>query len=489
MLLTQALESRAKLEQLALIEEASAETLSYADLYRRLGQVAGLLHAHGVRPGEIVSLVSDNSLDFAVNLLGGVCFGAIVNPIAPDATPLQLRTIVTHAESRLILSQQELPLWENAPACTSTSAYRQRKSRTELLLSEGNPRVQSALLIYTSGTTGAPKGVLLTQHNLMSNVQAALRSLPQRSAAHRSICLLPLCHVHGLVSDLLTPLLSGGTSIIAPRFALPLLERVEKALRQYHVQSFACVPAILEVIDSLGRRLPKTLEFCVSGGAPLSPELLANVQQRQSARIISAYGMTECTNYCTIMPAGASVPGSVGLPAGCSLRVVDAEGLDLEPGAVGEILVRGESVMPGDYYKRPDDASFVEPGHWFRTGDLGARDERNYLFIKGRKRNMAVRSGIKIYLDDLDLCLRRHPSVADAASVRLERQNDEEEVISFVVPRLPREASLGELVAHAEAQLGAMMRPDRLVLCETIPRTASHKVRIGELQALARSLP
>lgn len=488
MLLTQALEERAAAEQLALIEEASSETLSYAELYRRLGQVAAVLQAHGVRRGQVVSLISDNSLDFAVILLGVICSGAVVNPIAADATALQLRTIVAHAETRLIISDGELALWEGAPARTSTSSYRRQRSRTELLMNEGDPRSQAALLIYTSGTTGNPKGVLLTHHNLMHNVRASLHDLPRRSAAHRSLCVLPLYHIHGLVSDLLTPVLSGGTSIIAPRFALPVLERIEVALRQYRVQSFACVPAILEVMDSLQVELPETLEFCVPGGAPLSPELLVRVQQRQAARVIPAYGMTECSNYCTIMPAGTMVLGSVGLPAGCSLRIVDAEGRDLESGAVGEILIRGESVMIGDYYKRPDDASFIEPGHWFRTGDLGRRDEQGHLYIKGRKRNMALRSGIKIYLDDLDQCLRRHPSVADAASVRLERQQHEEEVVSFVVPKRPHEASLPDLVAHTEGQLGAMMRPDRLVVCETIPRTASHKVRIGELQALAGRL-
>jgi long-chain acyl-CoA synthetase len=487
MLIGSHLQAHAQSDRTALIEEASGDSLTYRQLWSCLGSVATMLARRGIRPGDVVSLCSGNSIDYAVNLYGVICYGAIANPIDPASPPARISGILEHSQSRLALSDRTLELDGYAGEVVPTYRYRREVSAPALLERAGDPATRPALLIYTSGTTGQPKGVLLTQANVLNNVATAQQHLPLGGPDHRALCLLPLFHVHGLISDLSTMLLRGACAVIMPSFDVSHAERIERAIAVHEIASFSCVPLVLDFLTGVGLELrSERLRFAVSGAAPLDPELPARVAAEYGFEVIPAYGMTECTNYCTITPSGRRVAGSVGLAAGCEIRVAGDDGRDVARGEIGELLIRGPSVMSGNYFKRQDDSPFVGDA-WLRSGDLGYQSGDGFVFIKGRKKNMAIRGGHKIYLDDVDHCLRSHPWVRDVASVRLDRETHDE-VVTFAVAReadRAEESLITELARHVERELGSDMRPDRVLACASIPRTASNKVRIAELQARA----
>jgi acyl-CoA synthetase (AMP-forming)/AMP-acid ligase II len=249
---------------------------------------------------------------------------------------------------------------------------------------------------------------------------------------------------------------------------------------------------ILDVLTRLGCRLGGgAMRFCVSGAAPLSEPVRERFAEAYGFPIIPAYGLTETTCFCTISPHDAVVPGSAGVPAGIEVRVVSETGAELPPGEIGEIAVRGPSVMAGGYYKGPRDcyldAGPQAEGTWFRTGDLGRLDEAGYIFLTGRKKNMVIRGGEKIYLEDIDRCLADCPGVSDSATIRL--GGDVERIVCFVVPAAEAPASPHQVLDFIAGRLGRSRQPDRVELRDSIARTATNKVRLGELQRLAGAAP
>jgi len=465
----------------ALVEAATGLELSHGQLARRLGQVAALLQRDGVRPGEVVTLVGGNSLDMVLMLLGSMAYGAVANPLNPALTAKEMETLLRHSGSRHVYAERAVALDAPSVEVHELSAYRPLPAAS----AGGDVRPESgALLIYTSGTTGKPKGVLLSHGNLVANVRTAIDwfHLDER---HRTLCLLPLFHTFGPVSDVLPMLFSGGAAVIAPVFDVSRLRLVEQAIDQYQVQSFSAVPLMFDLCLRLGVRLGRSLRYGVSGAAPLHPKTIASFAETYGVPIIPAYGMTEMTCFCTISPPDAVVPGSAGVPARMQVRVVDEHGRDLPRGEIGELVTRGDNVMRGGYF-RDDRTCYLDPeGTWFLTGDLGRVDERGYVFITGRKKNMVIRGGEKVYLEDLDRCLAQLAGVADTATVGVSA-GSVEKMVCFVVREVGHALEEGAVMGHLRAELGDAKSPDRVVFCASIPRTPTNKVKIAELQAQAR---
>ncbi len=456
---------------LALADARTQERLDYAALDGALRRVAGLLEAHGVGPGEPVLLRASNSLDLAVCLLGILRAGRISLPTSPDLLAEELVRVRDHAGVRLAITDgleidglPRLPLtaWRDA--------------------AEADPcdPGPGALLIYTSGTTGRPKGVLLPQAALAANVGTAADCFGY-GPAHRTLALLPLFHTFALVSDVLPMLRVGGAAVIGPGFDPLALGNLATDVARWGIASFSGVPLMFELLRRMRVRLGGgSLRFCVSGAAPLGEATRLGFLEACGVPILPAYGMTEGCCFCSISRPGAVVPGSAGVPV-VEVRVLDERDADVAPGAVGEIVLRGRSVIRGGYY-RDDRPAYVHDG-WLRTGDLGRLDEGANLHITGRKKTMVIRGGEKIYLGDIDDVLRSHADVADAATVGL-FDREPERVVSFVVPSTS-ECDPARLSRWLRERLGARRAPDEIRTLEAIPYTRSGKARLAELQALA----
>jgi long-chain acyl-CoA synthetase len=227
----------------------------------------------------------------------------------------------------------------------------------------------------------------------------------------------------------------------------------------------------------------KHMRFCISGAAPLRENTAAEFLQTYKFPIIPAYGLTETTCFATISPLGKIKARSAGIPAAVSARVTRGDGEEAAIDEIGELLLSGESVMQQGYFKSEIDCFYGDEKRWFKTGDLGYRDEEGYIYITGRKKNMVIRGGEKIYLEDLDACLAQMKSVADNASIRFE-EDGEEKIAAFVVPREGANVTDFEIRSFVEDQLGRLRTPDLVVFRAAIPRTPTNKVKIRELQDL-----
>lgn len=460
----------------ALVDARSGEALGYPALLDGMARAARRLRDAGVRVGDPVMLRGTNSLDFAVAVLGAIAAGAVAMPVNPDLTPTELERLRRHADARVALtadgpvdgtSRLPLDVWRSGPS-------------TDLAETGDDPEA-GALLIYTSGTTGAPKGVMLTHGALLANVSRAVARLGL-DASHTTLAVLPLFHTFALVSDVLPMLVSGGTAVVAPAFDVTTLADLGAHVRGYGVRSFSAVPLAIELLTRLGVDLRGgDLRFVVSGAAPLSEATRTAFVESQGLPIVPAYGMTESCCFCAISRPDAVVPGSCGIPV-VELRVLDDTDADCPAGTAGELVIRGPEVLRHGYH-RDDRPCYVGSG-WFRTGDIGRVDLGGNLYITGRKKSMVVRGGEKVYLGDLDVCLKRHPSVADAVTVGV-LDVEPERVVAFVVPK-GGAISTADIEAWLRGEVGRSRAPDEVRFVERIPYTRTGKARLAELAERAR---
>jgi len=468
-------------DKVFLIEPSTGETLTFAEFGSSLGGVHRLLREHGVSPWDVVTLIAGNSIDLVVMLFGVITYGAIAKPLNPQVTPVELQNLLLHSGSSLVCGNHHI----NIPGFTGKyldiDSYRQ--SRDQEFLVSLDKEEDPALLIYTSGTTSQPKGVLLSHRNIIHNTNTAIRffALDQ---THSKICILPLFHTFGLISDLATMALSGGTTVVLDTFDITKLSFVEAAIHQYPINSFSAVPLMFDLFLRLNCDLSgKHMKFCVSGAAPLRESTAGEFFQRYNFPIVPAYGLTETTCFATISPPGRIKVKSAGISAAVTVRVTRSDGHEAGPREIGELLVAGESVMPRGYFKGSSDCFGGPNNGWFKTGDLGYSDEEGYIYITGRKKNMIIRGGEKVYLEDVDICLTEMNAIADSATIRFE-EDGTEKIAVFAVRREGKQLATDDVTSYIGQKLGSLRTPDVVIFSARIPRTSTNKVKIRELQEL-----
>lgn len=470
-----------------LIEPSTGEEISYRLFGQRLAQVARLLKNEGVARGDVVTLVSDNSIDLATMSYGVIAYGAIAMPLNPKLTPIEMLNLLNHSGSKIMFVADGVAApdgFEHKSLLVST--YRDVEPyEREAAFAEKVGEDEGALLIYTSGTTGNPKGVLLSQRNLTANTLIAIDKFALDST-HVKACILPLFHTFGFISDLSASILCGGKVVILPTFDITRLKDLATATYQHQVNSFSAVPLIFELLVRLDCDLNRdSMKFCVSGAAPLNERVAVDFRRRYGFPIIPAYGLTESTCFCTISPMDAIVDSSIGKPAGIEIKIISDEGNELGAGEKGELIIKGESVMRGGYYKNAEPCYADAAGEWFKTGDIGYFDGEGYFFITGRKKNMAIHGGEKVYLEDIDRCLQGLDVITDSATVRVD-DNGVDKIACFIVLNEERPANSREIMSFLKENLGGSKCPDVILFRDSIPRTATNKVKLAELQERAK---
>jgi acyl-CoA synthetase (AMP-forming)/AMP-acid ligase II len=473
--------------RISFVDQSTGEQVSYRAFGRRLGQVARLLKDEGVKTGEVVTLISKNSVDLAIMLYGVMAYGAIANPLNPQLTPLEVASVVNHCDSNIIFSDTGLAPDGYQGKRFDIAAYRDAAPLELDLASSGSVREGTgALLIYTSGTTGNPKGILLSHRNITYNVQTAIGRLGMDSG-HTTLCLLPLFHTFGFISDLSTMILSGGKAVVMEMFDISRLALLEIALREYGVNSFSAVPLMFELMLRFNCDLKAaSMKFCVSGAAPLKEKTSTEFLAQYGFPIIPAYGLTEATCFATLSRPDRIESRSIGVPANVEIKIISDDSSKLGPREIGELVIKGESVMRGGYFKGGDDCFLDSGKEWFKTGDLGYHDEKGNFYITGRKKNMVIRGGEKVYLEDIDTCLSSWDLIGDSATVSFE-DDDGERIACFLVLREGAIATRSEIMSYIRTRMGNLKCPDLLVFRDKIPRTPTNKVRLRELQQLAVS--
>ena len=435
------------------------------ELEERTRRVASRFAAAGLQRGDRLVLSAASSLHLVVAHVAALRLGLVVVPVNGAYGEREVAGIVADCRpAAAVVDDAERGRWVERAApgpVVVVGPDVALPDGADAPLDDLGPD-DPGLLVYTSGTTGAPKGALLTHGNLLASAEA-VRLAWRWSPQDRLVLALPLFHVHGLGVGLHGTLTAGASAVLRPRFEV---DDLLDAAAEHEASLWFGVPTMYAKVAA-SARLPELRRFrlCVSGSAPLSPELFSAVADRGGQRILERYGMTETLMNVSNPYDGDRRPGTVGLPLpGVDLRL--AEGTD-------EILLRGPNVMPG-YWERPDATAeaFTDDG-WFRSGDVGALDDDGYLRIVGRRKELIISGGYNVYPREVEDVLRSHPAVVDAAVVGFPDPTWGERVTAFVEAQGVTEQALLSLSAE---QLAPYKRPKQVVFVDALPRNALGKV-------------
>ena len=473
-------------DRLALIDDKAS--LTYRELDRSVGGVARTLQALGIRAGDRMMIVSENSIPLACLLLAASRLDAWAIVVNPRLSPREIDQIRDHSGARRAffttdVSQEAadhatrygVPVQDVGPLRGVGVTALNEETAAEPVETDGSRQV--AVLIYTSGTTGTPKGVMLTHSNLLFSAKGTA-GWRKMTSADVQYCVLPISHIVG-ISLLTMTLMFGGTVRLVAKYDPAALV---KAMGEEGITILNGVPATYQRLLEYRRNkgLPKfdrgALRLIAVAGAPLDLELKSRVEQELGLPLLNGYGITECSPGISGVrpdsPRGDHAVGTI-LP-GLEAKLVARNGKTVANGEVGELHVRGPNVMRG-YYRAPDlTAKAIDTDGWFNTGDL-ARFEGDCLYIVGRTKEMIIRSGFNVYPAEIEAVLSTHDAVVQCAVVGRPVEGNEE-VVAFVQLIKGSKATVQELMAHVAPQLTSYKRPSEIILLDALPATSTGKI-------------
>ncbi|WNJ88055.1 malonyl-CoA synthase [Bosea sp. 685] len=483
----------------AAIMTPAGETISYAELISLAGRLANVLVARGVKPGDRVAVQVEKSVPAMMLYLATARAGAVYLPLNTGYTLTELEYFIGDAEPSLVVcdpGKREgiAAIAAKVGGCVETLDARGQGTLTEAadLAPEAFATVQRAgddlaAILYTSGTTGRSKGAMLTHDNLVSNA-LTLKEVWRFTEGDTLIHALPIYHTHGLFVAGNVTLFSGASMIFLPKFdADEILALMPRATALMGVPTF-----YVRLLQNPGLTPQATagMRLFVSGSAPLLAETHREWSARTGHAILERYGMTE-TNMNTSNPYdGHRVPGAVGLPLpGVTVRITDPEtGTELARNEIGMIEVKGPNVFKG-YWRMPEKtAAEFRPDGFFITGDLGKIDERGYVHIVGRGKDLVITGGFNVYPKEIEDEIDAIAGVFESAVIGIPHADFGEGVTAVVVRS--KEASVDEraILAGLDGRLAKFKLPKRIVFVDELPRNAMGKVQKNALREMFSGL-
>ena len=492
---------------------------TFEDVFKKAAQLAqGLARQFGVKKGQRIAIVMQNSTEWIVAFLAVTSLGAVAVLVNSRGASSELDRAICDTDCSLIIADarrterlQEASSSQHLARVVLTDESRmlrpaKDRSFNDLISGWASAGQLSctpvdgediALMMFTSGTTGFAKGVMLTQRSVLAGLSgtsfgaalsfAKFQTLagPEAAAALAarqavSLMVAPMFHVSGCHNGVLAALSSGGKLVILNRW---IPEEALRLIGTEGVQSITAVPSMLwDLLRSPDFRKHDLSSLAVvgTGGASFPPNLLRDVHEVLPQVVFATgYGMTE-TNGSVCSASGEDFlaqPESVGkiLPI-ADVKVVDDDGHDLPVGAQGEIVVRGALVMSG-YFGLPADSAATFRNGWMHTGDIGRFDDQGRLYITDRKKLMIISGGENIYCAEVERALGEHPSVREVLAVGVPDNRLGEVPVAVVVPQPGHNLAADEILAHARKFLAAYKVPHAFYFRpETLPRTHTDKV-------------
>lgn len=466
---------------------AGANSVSYADLWNRVGSAARFLSRNGLTRGERVALVFENSIDYVVLYYGVLAAGGVAVALNAAAKARDHVSWLRHSGATWLFSRAGNP--EARAAITSLAGGIRHEELdaadgTSWVAPDAGPFPQAtgeatpAAIMYTSGTTGSPKGVLLSHGNLAANA-AAIATYLQLTEQDRTVNVLPFYYSYGS-SVLHSYLAAGGELVLVENLVYPHL--VVEALARHRATGFAGVPSTFLLLLSRGRLAEhdlSSLRYLTQAGGPMAPAVMERVREAlPHASLVIMYGQTEATARISWLPPERlrDKLGSVGVAIpGVSLQVVREDGSPAAPRETGEVRVRGANVMLG-YWNDPQATSGVLKDGWLHTGDMGHLDEDGFLFLSGRRSDMIKTGAHRVYPQDIESVIMELPGVAEVAVVGVEDEVLGEAVKAIVVPAQGAAPDVQQIKAHCRANLAMYKIPKVVEFRASLPRTGSGKV-------------
>jgi malonyl-CoA/methylmalonyl-CoA synthetase len=476
------------------LETEHGATVDFNELDAQTARFAAYFTGLGLKPGDRVAAQVEKSPQALFLYLGCLRAGLVWLPLNTAYQSSEVEYFLGNAEPRAVIAQPKSLGWMDALCSKLTIPHLlsldESGQGTLMERSAGAPRSfdtvlrkgdDLAAILYTSGTTGRSKGAMITHRNLSSNADALHKTWgfkPGDVLLHT----LPLFHVHGLFVACHCALLNGGKMIFHSRFEAGAVLR---ALPRATV--FMGVPTyyVRLLADSgFGKEQSANVRLFISGSAPLLKETFDEFQSRTGKVILERYGMTE-TGMITSNPLiGERKGGTVGPPLpGVSVLVVGADGSPLPTGEIGDILVKGDNVLPG-YWRMPEkNAEEFTADGYFKTGDVGKFDADGYLSIVGRSKDLVITGGYNVYPKEIELLLDEMPGVAESAVIGVPHPDFGEAVTAVVVQKAGVEAVVeAEVIAALKQKLANFKVPKRVHVVAELPRNAMGKVQKNVLR-------
>jgi long-chain acyl-CoA synthetase len=513
---------------------------TYHALLARVYRMAGGLSRLGVRKGDRVVLALPNCPEYVLAFFATQKLGAILVNAGPLMGADDLRALLTLTTPHVVIGLDlqasqfvdaardsavahfvwaslqsyqpvikrmgyQIKLWQGRERASGAAEHTTLAALLENAPAKP-PTVEPppdavAVLQPTSGTTGSLKLAQLSHRNLLANATHVSVWMGARDGQERVLTVLPMFHVYGLMTGLINPILCAATVILVTRF--DAAQTLDVVLRE-RPTVFPLVPAICDALSNeIERREPRPgllgVRACISGAAPLSRETAERFERLTGARPVEGYGMSESSPVTHCNPTLRPRYGCIGLPMPDTMcRVVDLDqGLhEVATGQPGELLVSGPQVMSGYFHNAAETQRVLwtdERGRtWLRTGDVVRMDEDGFFQVLDRKKDMIIRSGLKVYPAKVERVLKAHERVTDVAVIGRPDPVHTEEVVAFVVVNtadVDRDALTTDLKALCRQHLAPYEVPLKFEFVETIPRSALGKVLKKELRLLPDTPP
>jgi acyl-CoA synthetase (AMP-forming)/AMP-acid ligase II len=479
----------------AIIDGASGRTLTYAQLVVGMRRTAAGLAARGLTRGDVLGIYSPNVPEYAMAFHAVASLGGIATTINPLYTPRELALQLNDSKASYLLTVP--PFMESAreaalqvPTMREIFVLGEAEGATPFasLLTHGdeppqvaiNPRTDLVVLPYSSGTTGLPKGVMLTHHNLVSELTIAggRSDIVFPGEADTLLAFLPYFHIYGIVMFLSYGLWRGATIVSMTRFDL---EQYLELVQRYQVTYLHLVPPVVialakhPLVDKYDLSKAK---WALSAAAPLGGPAADAFTARLGTQLIQAYGMTEVSGASHV---GSCAPGKIKPTSGGTLlpnlecAVVDpASGEFVERGQQGEVWIRGPIVMQG-YLGRPEaTAATIDAAGWLHTGDVGYVDEEGDVFIVDRVKELIKYKALQVAPAELEAILLGHPAIADVAVVPSPDEEAGEVPKAFVV--LKSAADAEDIMRFVAERVAPHKKIRKLQVIDAIPKSPSGKI-------------
>lgn len=476
--------------------------LSYRELDALVNSFAHALQSLGIRKGQTVCLFMKNRPEIIISWFAIIRLGAIVSPLNPSYKEREVAYQLSNSEAAAVVTQQELlPLVEAARPQVPMLEHIIIAGISQSVASSGTHSFDSLVrahpptppireewawddiisLPYSSGTTGLPKGVMLSQKNLLYNACQQLATA-RITSLDRMLIFLPLYHIYGIML-IGQAALSGATIVLMERFDPGECLRL---IQEQRITLLYAVPQILSVLSDWPQLHAfdlHTIRYTQCGAAPVPPPLARRFEELTHVTVMTSYGLTEAS------PATHSNPvydprqikvETIGLPVhDTEQKIVDIETGTIERGIgeEGELILRGPQVMQG-YWKAPEATAEALRDGWLYTGDIGWRDEHGYVMITDRKKELIKYKGFSVAPAQIEALLLEHPAVADVAVVAKPYEEAGEIPKAFVVLRsnFTGKLSTTELMEWANGKLAAYKNVREVEFVDAIPRNPSGKI-------------
>ncbi|MCL6476902.1 MAG: long-chain-fatty-acid--CoA ligase [Peptococcaceae bacterium] len=478
--------------------------LTWKEFNQQVNRMGNSLRKLGVGRGDRVAMYLQNSPEYLVTYFALCKLGAIAVPfnimyksgeiayILNNSRAEVLVAAAPEAEKYVVNIRDQLPTMRHLvvvgePASSELVSYRQ-------LLNDGEEELQYVectpddvvTILYTSGTTGQPKGAMLTHGNFWEN--AKLNGCYTLHVNDQDIFLTgtPFCHIF-FVLTVLGPMYKGAAVVTMPRF---FPDKALEMISKYKVTHFAGVPTMYIHMLQAQKAEPHKYDlgdwrFAQSAGAAMPAEYIPQIEKSFGVGFCECYGSTETSSTCTYGRLGHGRAGSIGLPADTwEVKLVDDNNMEVPPGCVGEIIVKGPGLFKG-YWDMPEASSAAFSGEWFHTGDLGRADQDGYLYIVDRKKDMLICGGYNIYPREVEEVLYTHPSILEAAVVGIPDPAKGEIPKALVTLKQgEKHVSAEEIISFCKERIAAYKVPRLVEILSELPKNASGKILKRKLKTM-----